>query len=186
MDLLNDLLDLAKLESGNIELDCSEQDIARIIQSVIADLSVLMDKKGIEFKFQNLDPAIAVSCDSGKMSQVFRNLLANAIKFSDDSSTIELKISCGKRLQRNADSMLTIAVKDTGIGIPEDELEAIFDKFIQSSKSKTGAGGTGLGLAISREIVALHNGRIEARNNPGGGATFTVYLPLPVHLADAA
>ncbi|MDA0189484.1 MAG: ATP-binding protein, partial [Proteobacteria bacterium] len=71
-----------------------------------------------------------------------------------------------------------VRVTDTGVGIPPDELESIFDKFVQSSKTKSGAGGTGLGLAICREIVSAHHGSIEACNNPAGGACFTLRLPL--------
>ncbi|MBL8439815.1 MAG: ATP-binding protein, partial [Betaproteobacteria bacterium] len=73
---------------------------------------------------------------------------------------------------------LELAISDSGIGIPEDELDHVFEKFAQSSATKNGAGGTGLGLAISREIILAHHGTIAARNNPNGGATFTVTLPL--------
>jgi signal transduction histidine kinase len=105
--------------------------------------------------------------------QVLRNLLSNAVKFSPDGGCIDLS------LHRDASSAV-VGVHDHGVGIPVGELDTIFDQFVQSSRTKTGAGGTGLGLAICREIVIVHQGRIWAEHRPGGGATFFVALPLPV------
>jgi signal transduction histidine kinase len=103
--------------------------------------------------------------------QVLRNLLSNAVKFSPDGGRIELS------LQSDAQSVV-VGVRDHGVGIPEAELETIFDQFVQSSRTKTGAGGTGLGLAICREIVTAHRGHIWAENRPEGGAALFFTLPL--------
>jgi signal transduction histidine kinase len=105
--------------------------------------------------------------------QVLRNLLSNAVKFSPDGGDIEFS------LQRDA-QFVVVGVRDHGVGIPEAELETIFDQFVQSSRTKTGAGGTGLGLAICREIVAAHQGRIWAENRPEGGAALFFTLPIQV------
>ena len=103
--------------------------------------------------------------------QVLRNLLSNAVKFSPEGGTIEI------RLARREQS-LVVAIADQGVGIAEEDLETIFDKFVQSRRTKTGAGGTGLGLSICREIMTAHQGRMWAANRPAGGAVFTVELPL--------
>jgi signal transduction histidine kinase len=115
-----------------------------------------------------LDECVAV--DRDKLKQVLRNLLNNAIKFSPDGGTIDIAVC-------RADDAVRVSVSDRGPGIPEGELEAVFDKFVQSTKTKTGAGGTGLGLAISQEIVAAHGGRIWAQNRPEGGAIFSFEIP---------
>jgi signal transduction histidine kinase len=111
-----------------------------------------------------------VMLDPGKIMQVLRNLLSNAVKFSPAGGTIELTVGQGE-------SGLVVSVGDQGLGIPEGEQQTIFDKFIQSSKTRTGAGGTGLGLAICREIIMAHHGRIWAENRPEGGAVFFLELP---------
>jgi signal transduction histidine kinase len=112
-----------------------------------------------------------VALDVEKIKQVLRNLLDNAIKFSPEGGTIDVAVC------RVAGSV-RVSVRDQGPGIPQDELETVFDKFIQSSKTKTGAGGTGLGLAICHEIVTAHKGRIWAENRPEGGAVFSFEIPL--------
>jgi signal transduction histidine kinase len=122
--------------------------------------------------------------DCKRISQVLHNLLGNAIKFTPEGRRIFIEIApaslpAGRRAaDSGALAALRLTVADEGIGIPPAELEAIFDKFAQSSKTATGAGGTGLGLAISREIVHAHRGIIQARNRPEGGAAFDVILPL--------
>jgi len=109
--------------------------------------------------------------DADKIKQVVLNLLSNAIKFSPEGGTIDV-ISFKK-----ADSIV-ISVRDQGAGVPVNELENIFDKFVQSSKNKTSTNGTGLGLPICREIIAAHKGRIWAENNPDIGANLSFEIPL--------
>jgi signal transduction histidine kinase len=122
--------------------------------------------------------------DAVRFSQVLRNVLANAMKFSPDGGVIRILIEeAATTLGRRADDLAApvaawrITVIDEGIGIPEDELETVFDSFVQSSKTRDGAGGTGLGLTICREIVAAHRGSISARNRPEGGAVFEIMVP---------
>ena len=104
------------------------------------------------------------------MAQVVRNLLSNAAKFSPDGGTIRIDVSEDHEGVR-------VSIRDRGMGVPEHELEEVFDKFVQSSKTRTGAGGTGLGLSICRDIVEAHQGRIWCENHPEGGAVFHVSLP---------
>jgi signal transduction histidine kinase len=110
------------------------------------------------------------------MQQVFANLLSNAIKFSPSGSTVTIRLSADSYVDGRDRIIITFA--DQGVGIPPDELEKVFDKFVQSSKTKTGAGGTGLGLPITREILTAHNGQIRASNRPNGGAEFKIEFPL--------
>ena len=112
-----------------------------------------------------------VTADSFRLQQVLRNVLANAIRFAPDCSEIALA-------WRLDGAELLITVRDHGPGIPADETERIFESFVQSSRTKSGAGGTGLGLAICRKIMAAHHGRISAHNHPGGGAVFEIRLPV--------
>jgi len=170
MLLLNDILDLSKLESGMMEYKLIRVKMLEIMSIVINEFMVPAQKKEIPININKSEFNKTVIIDKDKMVQVFRNLIDNAIKFSNPNSEIQITII------KESDNF-KISVIDQGIGIPEDELESVFDKFIQSSNTKTGAGGTGLGLAICKEIVEGHNGKIWAENNPEGGATFSFILP---------
>ncbi|MFQ5413834.1 MAG: sensor histidine kinase, partial [Phycisphaerae bacterium] len=112
-----------------------------------------------------------VLCDADEIMQVVRNLLTNAVKFSPDRGVIDVDM-------RPGDAGIVTRVSDQGIGLPDDEFDAVFGRFVQSSRTKSGAGGTGLGLAICRQIISAHGGRIWAENNETGGATFSFELPL--------
>jgi signal transduction histidine kinase len=140
---------------------------------VVDEFLSLTAEKHITIHFDPPDGPIDLLLDPNKIMQVLRNLLSNAVKFSPDGGDIEFS------LQRDAQFVM-VGVRDHGVGIPEAELETIFDQFVQSSRTKTGAGGTGLGLAICREIVAAHQGRIWAQNRPEGGASLFFTLPIQV------
>ncbi|MCP4752583.1 MAG: PAS domain S-box protein [Proteobacteria bacterium] len=168
--LLNNLLDLSKLEVGKVEYDFREEKISEIVAMILKEFQVALTDKVIEVEFLEETRSDLVMVDREKMGQVVRNLLSNAIKFSKTESRIVVET------MKQSDNLL-LAVKDNGVGIPAEELETVFDKFVQSSKTKTGAGGTGLGLAICREIVDDHGGAIWAENNPEGGAVFKIEIP---------
>jgi len=169
--LLNDLLDLSKLESGKVEYYFEAVELSLLIVKTIAEMRVLAKEKNIAINFEIPNYNDMVEMDRSKITQVIRNLLSNAIKFSKPDSIVRIELVKTK-------NSLNCAVVDNGVGIPEDELNIVFDKFIQSSKTKTGAGGTGLGLAICHEIINTHHGKIWARNNPEGGAIFNFNLPI--------
>ncbi len=174
MALLNDLLDLAKLESGKMDYTHQLNDIEEQIDIVLAGFTPIAEEKQLR-----MDKRIRSECrhlvfDRNRIDQVLRNLLSNAVKFSKPGGRILFATST---VFENDQRFLKVTVKDQGIGLPEDELDAIFDKFIQSSETKTGSGGTGLGLAICRQIISDHDGRIWAENNTDGGAVFSFTLP---------
>lgn len=179
LNLLNDLLDLSKLEAGHMQIDLRATDLAELVRDGLQEFAALLAAKRLNADLHVSVPITAVWADPMRLGQVFRNLLSNAVKFTPEGRTIQLTLAATylHGLGGAETSAIELAVSDEGIGIPEGELESVFDKFVQSSKTRTGAGGTGLGLAISREIIAAHGGVIFARNNPAGGACFVVRLP---------
>jgi signal transduction histidine kinase len=171
LELLNDLLDLAKLESKKVTFAFEPIDVRILVRSVTDEFDALLSERNLNIRHETSKFDEQVMLDADKIKQVLRNLLNNAIKFSPEGGIIDVAIC-------RVGSSVRVLVCDRGLGIPQDELEAVFDKFVQSSKTKTGAGGTGLGLAICREIIAAHKGRIWAENRPGGGAVFSFEMPL--------
>ena len=175
LELLNALLDLAKLEFGKLELKPSRGDLTQIVRQSQAEVGSLFEAKHLELivECQSKDPCAFF--DRERLIQVFINLFSNAIKFSPKESAIHVAIADSVLPERRP--AFHCAVSDNGVGIPEAELEKIFDKFTQSSKTDTGAGGSGLGLAICREIVHLHGGIIWAAASPSGGASIHFVIP---------
>ncbi|MCP4756058.1 MAG: hybrid sensor histidine kinase/response regulator [Proteobacteria bacterium] len=185
MVLLNNLLDLSKLESGKVDYQIKDNDLIDIIDEAISEFQPSLDEKRLAIEMENKKAAGPVCCDSYKIGQVVRNLLANTIKFSSENHKIQINLVDSKlEIDERIIPAVKVSVVDDGVGIPENELNQVFDKFNQSSRTQTGAGGTGLGLAICREIVKAHNGEIWAENNPEGGATFSFVLPYEQDIAD--
>lgn len=174
MKLLNDLLDLSKMEAGKMKCDFETADIFTIIEEALKDYRQVIKEKKITLEYQKPDRPKEIQIDAYRISQVVRNLLSNAVKFTPEEKKIRISYETINQSNR---SWLRISVHDQGVGIPENELDLVFEKFTQSSKTKTGAGGTGLGLAICKEIVEAHHGNIQAKNNLEGGATITFTLP---------
>jgi len=179
LELLNDLLDLAKLESRRAMFAFEPSNLGILVRTVTNELDTLLSERKLSIRHEVSKLDEEVTLDADKIKQVLRNLLNNAVKFSPEGGTIVVAVC-------RVGSSVRVSVCDQGPGIPQDELEVVFDKFIQSSKTKTGAGGTGLGLAICHEIVAAHKGRIWAENRPEGGAVFSFEIPLSIdtHMDD--
>jgi signal transduction histidine kinase len=175
LTLLNDLLDLSKLEAGKMEYKWKRTDVKTIIDDSLREIEPLINGKAILIDINKLSSITYAVLDQQRMTQVIINILSNAIKFSERGQKIKIIIT-DDRLANGAPA-LRCCIADEGPGIPETELGTIFDKFIQSSKTKTGAGGTGLGLAICREIVGAHGGKIWAENMHPKGAAFTFVIP---------
>jgi predicted ATPase/signal transduction histidine kinase len=170
MSLLNDLLDLAKLEAGKATYSMTEMNLVEVVQSVSTEMAAFAEEKEIKIKLMSNAANFMGSYDADKLMQVIRNLLSNAIKFSEKESTIFIK------LHRTEETNICEII-NRGAEIPEAELTSIFDKFIQSSVTRTGAGGTGLGLAICKEIVLQHGGKIWAENTADQQTKFIFELP---------
>ncbi|MBL8535489.1 MAG: PAS domain-containing protein [Betaproteobacteria bacterium] len=179
LSLLNDLLDLSKLEAGKMNYDFAMHRIADIAEIVVTEMSAMARDRGVRLEQSHVDPHAVLWCDSARLAQVLRNLVSNAIKFSPRGRRVSLSSSPDTLpdVRGTARPAIRVRVLDEGVGIPSGELEAVFDKFVQSSKTKSGAGGTGLGLAICREIIQQHGGRLWAENNEERGACFTAVLP---------
>lgn len=182
--LVNDLLDLSKLEAGKMSFEPRPVNLRPLIREAAGEMESLLQEKSLHLVLDERGPA-EVYCDPLRFGQLIRNLLSNAIKFSPVGGVIQVgfaptTLSSGRRSgDRGNRSAVEMTVRDEGVGIPVDERELVFDKFAQSSKTKTGAGGTGLGLAICREIALAHRGTIVARGNDGPGTCLAVTLPTP-------
>ena len=171
LPLLDNLLDLAKLEAGKMLFDLKPADLSLLMTKVVDEFRSLASERHLTLRYLLPGDTIEVCLDAPRILQVIRNLVSNAVKFSPPGGTVTLSI-------RQEAHSVVVCVCDQGMGIPEAELETIFDKFIQSSRTRTGAGGTGLGLSICREIIMTHGGHIWAENGPDGGAVLSFALPL--------
>ncbi|WP_179131326.1 sensor histidine kinase [Candidatus Entotheonella palauensis] len=171
MALLDDLLDLAKLEAGKMRFTFRESDVRALLLQAQNEYHAWAAECHLTIRSALPDRPVRLCLDAERILQVLRNLVSNAIKFSPAGGTVTLHLE-------EEEAAVAVAVCDEGPGIPESELNTIFDKFVQSSLTKTGAGGTGLGLAICHEIVTAHAGRIWAENRPEGGAHMAFTLPL--------
>lgn len=169
MELLNALLDLSKLEAGRVVYDFKKEHLAVLLDIVIKEQAAFIQERGIEVQVKVSTKDDLVIADANKIVQVIRNLISNAIKFGQDD-LVEVDIS-------EVDNQICLSVKDQGIGVPASELEDIFDSFVQSSRTKTGAGGTGLGLSICKNIIRDHHGSIWASQNKTQGTTVSFVLP---------
>ncbi len=171
LSLVNNLLDLAKFESGKMTFDFQPTQVSLLIGKVADEFTSLVSERELTIHYEEPESRTSANVDRDKLMQVMRNLLSNAVKFSPSGGTIEVSLA-----QR--EQALRVCVADQGAGIPAAELETIFEEFVQSSMNHKNAGGTGLGLAISRQIVAAHKGKIWAANQPAGGAAFFFEIPL--------
>jgi signal transduction histidine kinase/CheY-like chemotaxis protein len=170
--ILNDVLDLSKIEAGKLELDEAEFDLQDLARGAYAAFTAIAAKKGVGFALSIDEAARGVfRGDSTRVRQILYNLVSNAIKFTEAG---EVKVRVGRR-----EGQLVLSVRDSGIGISPEALKRLFAKFEQADSTTTRRyGGTGLGLAICRELTELMGGTIEAESTPGEGSTFTARLPL--------
>ncbi|WP_405054956.1 HAMP domain-containing protein [Vulcanimicrobium alpinum] len=181
LTLINDILDLSKIESGTTSVDIAEQRVADIADDIESTFRGVAQERGLLFAIQvDEDVPETFDTDQTRLMQILKNLLSNAFKFTSHGS-VELGVS---RVLRNVDGLhvapfIAFAVHDTGIGIPADKHNVIFEAFQQADMSTARKyGGTGLGLAISREIAGLLGGDMTVESEPGAGSTFTFYHPL--------
>ncbi len=174
--IINDLLDLAKIEAGKLELHIGAVNLRDMAEALIDFMQPLAMKKKLSLAADVSADLPVIQSDSGRLQQVLYNLLSNAIKFTDEGGRVELRITCSDSAPAGR---VRLTVADTGIGIPSDKLDRIFDSFVQLDGSMTREhSGTGLGLTITREIVQLLGGTISATSEVGRGSVFTISLPV--------
>lgn len=185
---VEDILELVKLQSDHRLMQAEAVDVREVVKNAAAEVQSELAEKSLTLRWEFSSDACAIEADRKMMDLLLRRLLSNAIKFSRIRGDITIHVH--ELTRQSADSArspgVMITVSDQGVGIPEGELEYIFEKFQQSSRTRTGAGGTGLGLSICRAIVKQHGGTITARNLPTGGAAFDVALPwvLPSNMTN--
>lgn len=173
LGLINDVLDIAKIEAGQLDLSLSDYSVEALVENVVTANAPLAQAKGIELKTVVAPDLPVAYGDERRLTQVLFNIVSNAIKFTD-LGHVEVDVSA-------ADGELTISVQDTGPGIKPDDQVRIFREFQQVDDSSTRQkGGTGLGLSICRRLVGMHGGRIDLRSVVGVGSTFSMVLPLRV------
>lgn len=180
VSLINDMIDLTKLESGRVDLDKMATNFDQVIPPLVEQFDSVAVAKKITIKVEISPNIPTLELDIEKFGQVVTNLLDNAIKYTNEGGVVTLKATTSKPDSHNPDlEFVEFTVSDTGAGISPDELPFIFDKYKEMLTGKTSAKKTtGLGLAICRRIVEAHWGRMIAESEPGKGTTFTILLPI--------
>ncbi|MBI4925970.1 MAG: response regulator [Bdellovibrio sp.] len=173
--LINDFLDIERMESGQVHLDVKANNLQLIIQDCFQSLRVIAQEKGLDLKIKNLDKSVFVVGDKQRLEQIFLNLLNNAIKYTH-SGFVEVEIS-------QSDFTAEIKITDSGVGISEDDQEQLFKKYFRGASSEQ---GFGLGLIIVKKLLHAHGGSILVQSELGKGSTFTVSLPLSKQTAQDA
>jgi two-component system, cell cycle sensor histidine kinase PleC len=177
--LINDILDLAKIEAGKMPLHIEEVSLREVILEVTQQIEPMVRKKQLDFMIDAASDCPVIHSDRTKIKQVLLNLLSNAVKFTNKGSVV-IQARC-------ATGGVRIDVVDTGIGIRQSDLQAIWEDFRQVDQSRTREfGGTGLGLSITRKLLERLGGSVTVKSTYGEGSTFSVYLPLEVPAGNAS
>jgi signal transduction histidine kinase len=175
MRLISDLLDLERIGAGAITWRIEKVSIEGVVQSAIESLGPLFENKDLHLKTEFCSPSVRLFGDHDRLVQVVTNLLSNAVKFTPTGGAIHIAV----RRESAPEEQAVVEISDTGMGIPPEDLELIFEKFQRSGDQLTNTSeGTGLGLAIARQIVEYHGGRIWATSTLGKGSKFIFTLPL--------
>jgi signal transduction histidine kinase len=171
LSLINDILDLSKIEAGRMELELADFDLPSAIDNALILVRERATRRGITLGHSVDERLGSIRGDERKVKQVLLNLLSNALKFTPEGGRID--VSAGEH-----DGIAEIAVTDTGVGIAPEDQEAVFEEFRQVGTADKKVEGTGLGLALSRKFVELHGGKIWVKSQVGVGSTFTFTLPV--------
>ncbi|MCC5926814.1 MAG: response regulator [Bacteroidetes bacterium] len=176
LTLINQLLDLSKLEAGKLQLKTKTQNLVSFLKNLLFSFESHAEANQIQLNFYATQAIISVTFDTEKMEQVFLNLLSNAFKFTGKGGHIDVAINITEQ------NLVEVRVKDSGIGIPENQLPHIFDRFYQVDQTDTRKyEGTGIGLSLVHEMVGLHNGTIRVLSKEGEGTEFVIQLPFEKH-----
>ncbi|MBC8319830.1 MAG: response regulator [Bacteroidetes bacterium] len=183
--LINQLLNLSKLESGKMKLQVQKLDVIQLVNRYTQNFESLATQKKIILKYLHDEDAIFVWIDTDKIEKILYNLLSNAFKFTPKGGSITIRISMAAKDNINKKEV-HISISDTGMGIRKDQLPHVFDRFYQASAShKSDLEGSGIGLALAKELVELHHGKISVSSQEGIGSVFNIFLPMgDEHLED--
>jgi len=171
LSLINDVLDLSKIEAGRMEIEASEFDLPRAVENTLSLIRERAHRRAIALTCEMDDAVGAIRADERKVKQVLLNLLSNALKFTPEGGRIAVRA-------RRVDGAVEVSVADTGVGIAPEDQAAVFEEFRQVGAASRKIEGTGLGLAISRKFMELHGGSLALESAVGTGSTFTFSLPL--------
>jgi len=179
LDLINDLLDISRIEAYSVDLESIPFQIEKILEDISSMMAVRAGEKNISFEFAaDGDKLPAYLGDPARLRQAVLNLCSNAVKFTEKGGVV---ISVSRENLSAEEDNIAITVTDTGIGIPSDKLGTIFDKFVQADSSiNRKYGGTGLGLAITKTLIDAMSGHIDVTSETGKGSTFKIVIPLPL------
>jgi signal transduction histidine kinase/ligand-binding sensor domain-containing protein/DNA-binding response OmpR family regulator len=193
LGLVNQLLDISKLESGNMKLQTVPQNIIPLLKALTLSFTSYAERNKITLKFNSSEDEIIAYIDKDKVEKIITNVLSNAFKFTPGGGKIEVAIKCQaelvsassllpeipKQVRNDKFNYVEVKITDTGVGIPKDKLPNIFDRFYQVDGSHTREQeGTGIGLSLTKELVELHKGKIEVESEEGKGTCFTISIPL--------
>ena len=168
-NLLNDLIDISMIESGEMRMSFRYFSVKEYLESIVNEMKPLADEKNIKLELEPVRDKLQLFGDKNKLKQVFVNLLTNAVKYTESGSV--------KIFVREEENYGQIVIKDTGIGIPEEDIPRIFERFFRVDKARSrSVGGTGLGLAIVKHIVEAHGSKVEVKSEPGQGSEFSFRL----------
>jgi two-component system phosphate regulon sensor histidine kinase PhoR len=177
--LAQNLLELSKLDSGLVLMDLRPDDLRASVESATEQVEPAARRRGVSLAIDLPDAPVRVMHDPQRIGQVVANLVANAVKFTQRGGSVRVAVS-GVR------DGATIVVRDTGAGIPGDELPHIFERFYRGARAEERSSGSGLGLAIVKSIVDMHGGRVSVESRVGAGSTFRVWLPRDPRTTGAA
>ncbi len=179
LHLINQLLDLSRLEAGQQALTPTPGDAVSFVRGLVGSFESLAQQRGIRYSFEADRPAVYAAFDADKLEKVVGNLLSNAFKFTPSAGEVAVSLHWADADTDGSPARLELEVRDTGRGIAAAQLPHVFDRFYQADASDTREHeGTGIGLALTKELVELHGGTIELQSEPGRGTTATVRLPL--------
>lgn len=171
--LISDLVDLAAIESGKLRVNLGELNLSEVIQNVSSRIQIVAQQRKIRFEVQVPPNLPLLKGDPHRIGQVIQNLCTNAVQYTKEGGVVQVKVDVGPQ-------MLTIGVRDSGIGISKEDLPRVFERFFQSQQAQAmRKAGFGLGLKIAREIVQLHGGEMGVESELGKGSRFFFTIPIP-------
>ena len=179
LSLINDILDLSKIEAGRMELELTDFDLPTAIDNALMLVRERAGRRSMALHTSIDNELGLIQADERKIRQVVLNLLSNAIKFTPEGGRIEVRAV-------PKDGCVEVSVSDTGVGIAPEDQEAVFEEFRQVGTAEKKAEGTGLGLTLCRKFIELHGGRIRVKSQVGEGSTFSFTIPVPSRLRDNA